>query len=69
MEVPPECERQDPEDSEEHSRLGHDTFRTLLDRAGLDIERIAELPMETTALITAPRPSPSAQRLSRTGQP
>lgn len=32
-----------------------DTFRTLLDRAGLDIERVAALPMETTALIAAPR--------------
>ncbi|MGH3694963.1 MAG: methyltransferase [Pseudonocardiaceae bacterium] len=32
-----------------------DTFRTLLNRAGLDIEHVAELPMETTALITAPR--------------
>lgn len=30
-------------------------FRALLDQAGLDIERIAELPMETTALIAAPR--------------
>jgi hypothetical protein len=33
-----------------------DRFRTLLHRAGLDIERVAELPMETTALIAAPRP-------------
>ncbi|MFI9584680.1 methyltransferase [Streptomyces sp. NPDC052236] len=32
-----------------------DRFRSLLDRAGLDVERIAELPMETTALIAAPR--------------
>ncbi|MGH3871893.1 MAG: methyltransferase [Pseudonocardiaceae bacterium] len=32
-----------------------DGFRALLHRAGLDIERIAELPMETTALIAAPR--------------
>ena len=32
-----------------------DKFRALLDRAGLDIERVAELPMETTALIAAPR--------------
>ncbi|MFF3752736.1 methyltransferase [Streptomyces sp. NPDC002018] len=31
-------------------------FRTLLDRAGFDVERVAELPMETTALIAAPRP-------------
>jgi hypothetical protein len=30
-------------------------FTTLLDRAGLDIERVAELPAETTALIAAPR--------------
>ncbi|GAB2611312.1 phenazine-1-carboxylate N-methyltransferase PhzM [Streptomyces capparidis] len=30
-------------------------FRTLLDRAGYEVERIAELPMETTALIAAPR--------------
>ncbi|QXE37662.1 hypothetical protein KQY30_28990 [Streptomyces sp. GMY02] len=30
-------------------------FRSLLDRAGFDIERIATLPMETTALIAAPR--------------
>jgi hypothetical protein len=30
-------------------------FRALLDRAGLEIERVAELPMETTALIAAPR--------------
>lgn len=30
-------------------------FRSLLDRAGLDVERIAALPMETTALIAAPR--------------
>lgn len=32
-----------------------DRWRTLLDRAGLDVERIAGLPMETTALIAAPR--------------
>ncbi|MFB7273565.1 methyltransferase [Streptomyces sp. NPDC056244] len=32
-----------------------DLFRSLLDRAGFDIERIATLPMETTALIAAPR--------------
>ena len=32
-----------------------DRFRSLLDRAGLDVERIAGLPMETTALIAAPR--------------
>lgn len=39
---------------------GHRTFdrvTALLNRAGLDIARIAELPMETTALIAAPRPS------------
>lgn len=30
-------------------------LRALLDRAGLDIERIAELPVETTALIAARR--------------
>ncbi|WP_049572056.1 methyltransferase [Streptomyces sp. SBT349] len=33
-----------------------DRFTTLLDRAGLDVERVAELPVETTALIAAPRP-------------
>jgi hypothetical protein len=32
-----------------------DRFRALLHRAGLDIERVAELPMETTALIATPR--------------
>ncbi|MFE4914330.1 methyltransferase [Streptomyces sp. NPDC056652] len=32
-----------------------DLFRSLLDRAGFDVERIATLPMETTALIAAPR--------------
>ncbi len=32
-----------------------DRFTSMLDRAGLDVERIAELPMETTALIAAPR--------------
>lgn len=32
-----------------------DRFRSMLHRAGLDIERVAELPMETTALIAAPR--------------
>ncbi|MGH3897638.1 MAG: methyltransferase [Pseudonocardiaceae bacterium] len=32
-----------------------DRFRTLLHRAGLELERVAELPMETTALIVAPR--------------
>ncbi|WP_240139472.1 acetylserotonin O-methyltransferase [Streptomyces sp. MUM 178J] len=32
-----------------------ETFTRLLDRAGLDVERIAELPAETTALIAAPR--------------
>jgi hypothetical protein len=32
-----------------------DRFRALLRWAGLDIERVAELPMETTALIAAPR--------------
>ena len=30
-------------------------FTALLNRAGLDVERVAELPMETTALIAAPR--------------
>jgi hypothetical protein len=30
-------------------------FTSLLDRAGLEIERVAELPVETTALIAAPR--------------
>ncbi|MFD8964888.1 methyltransferase [Streptomyces sp. NPDC059568] len=34
-----------------------DQFRTFLDRAGFDVERIAELPMETTALVAAPRAS------------
>jgi len=38
----------------EHRTL--DRVTTLLNRAGLDITRIAELPMETTALIAAPRP-------------
>lgn len=32
-----------------------DNFTELLNRAGLDVERVAELPMETTALIAAPR--------------
>ncbi|MFG2039764.1 methyltransferase [Dactylosporangium sp. NPDC048998] len=32
-----------------------DTFRALLDRAGLDVERVVDLPMETTAIIAAPR--------------
>jgi phenazine-1-carboxylate N-methyltransferase len=31
------------------------TFTTLLDRAGLEVERVAELPLETTAVIAAPR--------------
>lgn len=31
-------------------------FRTLLDRAGFDVERVSDLPMETTAPIAAPRP-------------
>jgi hypothetical protein len=31
-----------------------DTFGSLLGRAGLDIERVAALPVETTALIAAP---------------
>ncbi|WUH92000.1 acetylserotonin O-methyltransferase [Streptomyces sp. NBC_00433] len=31
------------------------TFTALLDRAGLDVERVAELPAETTALIAAAR--------------
>jgi precorrin-6B methylase 2 len=30
-------------------------FTTLLDRAGLDVERVADLPVETTAIIAAPR--------------
>ncbi|HWM04578.1 MAG TPA: hypothetical protein VNP92_19755, partial [Actinophytocola sp.] len=29
-------------------------LRTLLDRAGLEIERVADLPVETTALIVRP---------------
>ena len=33
-----------------------DGFTALLDRAGLDVERVAELPVETTALVAAPRP-------------
>lgn len=33
-----------------------DSFTALLNRAGLDVERVAELPMETTALIAAPPP-------------
>jgi hypothetical protein len=32
-----------------------DKFTALLDRAGLDVERVAGLPMETTALIASPR--------------
>jgi len=32
-----------------------ETFTALLDRAGLQLERIADLPMETTALIARPR--------------
>jgi hypothetical protein len=32
-------------------------FTELLNRAGLDVEQVAELPSETTALIAAPRPS------------
>jgi hypothetical protein len=32
-----------------------EVFGSLLDRAGFDVERIAGLPMETTALIAAPR--------------
>ncbi len=38
----------------EHRTL--DRITALLNRAGLDIAQIAELPMETTALIAAPRP-------------
>jgi hypothetical protein len=30
-------------------------FRSLLDRAGFDIERVAELPAETTAIVAAPQ--------------
>jgi hypothetical protein len=30
-------------------------FTALLDRAGLDVERVADLPAETTALVAAPR--------------
>lgn len=33
-----------------------DRYTAMLARAGLDVERVAELPMETTALIAAPRP-------------
>jgi hypothetical protein len=33
-----------------------DTFRRLLDRAGLDLERVADLPVETTAMVAVPRP-------------
>ncbi|MFD5113068.1 methyltransferase [Streptomyces sp. NPDC058220] len=36
-----------------HRSIGQ--FRSLLDRAGFDIDHIAGLPMETTALIAAPR--------------
>jgi hypothetical protein len=36
-----------------HRSLDH--LRDLLDRAGLEIERSADLPVETTALIAAPR--------------
>ncbi|MEV6395090.1 methyltransferase [Streptomyces sp. NPDC051907] len=36
-----------------HRTVEH--FTALLDRAGLDVERIAELPVETTALVAAPR--------------
>jgi hypothetical protein len=32
-----------------------ETFTALLDRAGLTVERVAELPVETTALVAAPR--------------
>ncbi|WP_433087312.1 methyltransferase [Dactylosporangium sp. CA-052675] len=32
-----------------------ETFTALLDRAGFDIERVADLPMETTAVIARPR--------------
>ncbi|MEV4315372.1 methyltransferase [Actinocrispum sp. NPDC049592] len=32
-----------------------DKFTTLLDNAGLDVERVADLPVETTAIIAAPR--------------
>jgi hypothetical protein len=32
-----------------------DKFTALLDRAGLDVERVADLPVETTAIIAAPR--------------
>lgn len=34
----------------------HEELRALLDRAGLEIERAADLPVETTALIVRPRP-------------
>jgi phenazine-1-carboxylate N-methyltransferase len=37
-----------------HRSVG--TFKSLLDRAGFDVERIAGLPMEHTAMIAAPRP-------------
>jgi phenazine-1-carboxylate N-methyltransferase len=36
-----------------HRSLAH--LRTLLDRAGLEIERAADLPVETTALIVRAR--------------
>ncbi len=32
-----------------------DKFTTLLNNAGLDVERVADLPVETTAIIAAPR--------------
>lgn len=32
-----------------------EAFTALLDRAGLDVEKVADLPAETTALIAAPR--------------
>jgi hypothetical protein len=31
-----------------------DEFRTLLGRAGLAVERVAELPVQTTAVVAAP---------------
>ncbi|MFE7313761.1 methyltransferase [Streptomyces sp. NPDC057555] len=35
-----------------------DTFTELLDRAGLYVERVAELPMDNSAVIAAPRATP-----------
>ncbi|MEV7391656.1 methyltransferase [Streptomyces sp. NPDC091215] len=43
-----------------HRSVGR--LRSLLDRAGWDIERTAELPMENTALIAAPRAGGTTDR-------